>query len=158
MSDEFRDSGKKTSCTESITAEQLSTEIKKGRTDFRSWNFSGQDLSYLNLCCMDISTPKLPSQKFFRKQSTNLDFTGAIFVRANVEHVNFNGAILIGADFTNAENLEYADFTNANLEGAIFNDESILSNKTLSQTQKQQIRKRLQEYNDNNSKGRCIIM
>ena len=158
MSDEFRDSGKKTLYTESITAERLLAEIKKGRTNFRSWNFRDQDLSYSDLYLTDISTQELPIPKIFQKQSTKLDFTKAIFVGANVEHVKFNGAILTDADFTNAKNLEYADFTDANLEGAIFNDESILYNKTLSHTQRQRIKKRLQEYNDNNSKGCCIMM
>ena len=184
MSDEFRDSDKKTLYTESITVRQLLTEINNGITDFCSWNFSDQDLSYLNLCLMNISTLELPSSESLQKQSTKLDFTQAIFAGANVKHVNFNEAILIdanftnanlegaiftnanlkganftnanlkGADFTNAKNLEYVDFTNANLEGAIFSDKSILSNKTLSHTQKQQIRKSLQKPD----KGCCIMM
>lgn len=83
-------------------------------TDFRSENFSGQNLSNLKLPGRDFGRANLRGTKFIK-----CDLTGANFEDADLCGADFHGAILRSTHFINTD-LSRANFYRASLVGAVF--------------------------------------
>ncbi|HEU0012628.1 MAG TPA: pentapeptide repeat-containing protein [Longimicrobium sp.] len=110
----------------SVIAEAEGRKWSGGRPDaLRDLNNDGEPLRAVSLAGAFLQSVRLPRAdlKFARLDSTDLtgaDLTEALITRTTLAHANFQGAILLGADFSMAEPSERVLFTRAVLCGALF--------------------------------------
>ena len=169
------------SVREKLTRDQFISALQNGRTDFRGVDFSGQNLSGLDVRSI-LPDPNLPRLNFsgadLRRANlkcTNLE--GVNLMSAHLEDTNLEGAHFIDVDLRYAHlaranlkdanlesadlrraNLEYTDLEGAILTGAILTEEDFEKLKSNTTINEEQLKTVSVMENDNiANKQPCII-
>lgn len=105
------------------------TRANLGKAVLKNANLSGANLTQAYMLTADLNNASLTGANLTKARLNSADFTGAnltnvLLKKAYLGHSNFSKAQLVGANFTGADMCGFkqsncADFTDANLKGAI---------------------------------------